>query len=134
MNYNYHQEHVAELKTIPENYSIEAAIQNNEIVVSPVLQNNTKRFYEFLSNYERGLTDKVRIISYGIDNPEVSSRAILEYNGKFFIYTFDSTIPQTLYGDKIIVKPGSFNSLIYYLVTYDRIEFPIFYIYSFKIK
>lgn len=101
-----HQEHSKELNALPKPYPIQEAIKNNDIVVSPVDPHNTARFYEFLSNVEKGIPDKIRIIRYGFDNPLLAVKTILEYNGTFFIFTVSSDIvyPESYYGNEIIYR------------------------------
>lgn len=62
----HHQEHANELNALPRPYPIEMAIKNNVIVVNQSDPYNNERFFEFLSNAEKGIPDKIRIAKYGI--------------------------------------------------------------------
>lgn len=135
MERDYHQEHAKELNDLPKPYPIEMAINNNEIVENHSDPHNTDRFFEFLSNVEQGIPDKIRIIRYGFDNPNLSIKTILEYNGKYFIYTTssDEVPPKTYYGDEIyyrFIQPDYW--LQYFIRTIDGGEQLVFTIYSHK--
>lgn len=119
---NYRIEHINELNSLPEPYPIEAAIENNEIVVNLVDPNNTERFFEFITNTNNGIPDKVRIIRYGIDNPELATKSILEYNGEYFIFSEVGSSGQvkTYYGNEIILNYNEpYEIWRYDLITFD---------------
>ncbi|WOO35813.1 hypothetical protein R2R35_18715 [Anaerocolumna sp. AGMB13020] len=84
----------------------EIAINNNNVVVNQSDPFNSERFYEFLSNVEKGIPDKIRITRYGFDNPEMALRTILEYNGTYYIFTItgDTTSPKSYYGNELTLK------------------------------
>lgn len=59
MERDYHHEHAKELNALPKPYPIEMAINNNEIVENHSDPYNTDSFFEFLSNVEQGIPDKI---------------------------------------------------------------------------
>lgn len=133
MNRNYHQEHVSELNNLPKIYTIKMAIQNNDVVVSSVMPRNPERFFQFLLNVENGIPDKIRIAAYGIDEPQLASKSILEYNGSIFIYTVinGSTAPITYVGNEIVARYAfPYKAWQYFLVTFDGREIWIFSLYN----
>jgi hypothetical protein len=130
----HHQEHANELNALSRPYPIEMAIKNNDIVVNQSDPYNNERFFEFLSNTEKGIPDKIRITKYGIDNPEISIRTILEYNGIYYIFTVagDTTSPISYYGKELTLRRRSpDNPWQYFLKTYEGNEELIFTFYNF---
>lgn len=134
---NYRIEHINELNSLPEPYYIEAAIENNEIVVNWFDPNNTERFFEFITNTNNGIPDKIRIIRYGIDNPELATKSILEYNGKYFIFSEvgSSGQPKTYYGNEItLYYHEPYEVWIYNLKTYDGESILVFSLFNISLK
>lgn len=133
----YHLQHTEELNALPNPYPIEMAINNDDIVVNRSDPYNTERFFEFLSNAREGIPDKVRITRYGIDNPELALKSILEYNGEIFIYTqsSDFSAPVSYYGNNINVRYRQPNGpWQYYLLTYDGGEELLFSLYKYHTR
>ncbi len=132
--YIYHQEHANELNALPKPYQIEMAINNNDVVVNQSDPFNSERFYEFLSNAEKGIPDKIRITRYGIDNYEMALRTILQFNGTYYIFTIagNTTSPKSYYGNELTLKRRDIDRpWQYFLKTYEGNEEPIFTLYSF---
>ncbi len=130
MDYSINKlEHLQELNSLPQIYPIEMAIKNDEIVVNISNPHNTEQFFEFLTNANNGVQNKVRIIRYGIDNPELAIKSILEYNGEYLIFTEVGGIgqPKTYYGNEISLNyDESYGLWIYNLITYDDKSIYIF--------
>lgn len=133
---NYQYEHAIELASIPKDYSLEMALQHNDIVENVFLSYNTERLLEFIENVRNGIPDKVRISSFGVDNPLSPAISILQYDGEMIIYTVDTTRSGifnnyvTYYGPKIELRKRARNDieiLDYYLVTYDNRDILIFH-------
>ncbi|WP_033166637.1 DUF4362 domain-containing protein [Clostridium sp. KNHs205] len=129
---DYHTRHKEEIISLPRVYPIETAIQNNDVVLSIVLPYNMERFFLFIDNASNGIPDKIRIIIYSFDLPELSNKSILEYDGNMFIYTLDSrfTGPRTYFGHSI--KESKRNDrkdmiIDYHLLTYDGNEYPVYW-------
>lgn len=75
-----------ELNSLPQEYSRNDAIRNNDVLFYPDENYNAKRFFEFLINAKNGVDDKIRITYFGIDGPPTIS--ILENkDGRFFLTT-----------------------------------------------
>ncbi len=78
-----------ELLSLPRDYSLSDAIENNDIIFYQIGNYNAEQFFQFLINFGHGIPSRIRISSFGIDGPATVS--ILEYkNGKLFL-TIDST-------------------------------------------
>jgi hypothetical protein len=133
---NYQNEHAIELASIPKDYSIEMALQHNDIVENVFLSYNTQRLLEFIENMRNGVPDKVRISSFGIDNPLSPTISILQYNGEMIIYTIDTNRGGlfinyvTYYEPKIELRKRTHKDieiLDFYLITYDNRDIFIFH-------
>ncbi len=132
--YIYHQEHADELNALPKPYPIEMAINNNDVVVNQSDPSNSERFFEFLSYIEKEIPDKIIITRYGIDNPEMALRTILEYIGTYYIFTIagDTTSPKSYYGNELTLKRRTPDSPWQYLLnTYEGTEVLVFTLYNF---
>lgn len=135
--HNYHQEHANELNALPKPYTIEMAINNNDVIVNQSDPFNRKRFFEFLFNVKKGIADKIRITRYGIDNSELALKTVLEFNGVYYSFTVadDSVLPKSYYGNKLIQSRRDPNSpWQYYLRTYGGEEVLVFTLYIFHDK
>jgi hypothetical protein len=129
MNRNYSKEHVTELETLPETYTVDMAVKNKDVVLSAVRPHNTERFYGFLSNIDKGIPDKIRITAFESDNADISTKSILQYDGSSIIYTVFRKDSTTYYGDKIIASCRNNNDIFdYYLTTADSQMVPVYWL------
>jgi len=78
-----------ELSSLPRNYTREIAHRNNDMMYDQIASYNTDRFLRFIDNLNRGIPDRIRITTFGIDRPAVPS--ILQYNGYVIRLTSDAT-------------------------------------------
>jgi len=124
----HHQEHANELNALSRPYPIEMAIKNNDIVVNQSDPYNNERFFEFLSNTEKGIPDKIRIAAFESDNADISTKSILQYDGSSIIYTVFRKDSRTYYGDKIIASCRSNDIFDYYLTTNDSQMVPVYWL------
>lgn len=133
---NFQNEHAIELTSIPKDYTTEMAIKHNDIVENVFLSYNTERLLQFIENVKNGVPDKVRISSFGVDNPFSPTISILQYDGEMIIYTVDTSRGGifnnyvTYYGNIMELRKRTRNDieiLDYYLVTYDNRDVLIFH-------
>lgn len=76
-----------ELAALPRDYTLEMAVSNNDVIYTTNKSYNTDRFLEFLNKVNNGISDKIRITSYGIDGPVTTS--ILQYDGNIIRFIAD---------------------------------------------
>lgn len=123
-----------ELLSLPRNYTLKDAIKNNDIIYSPAGNQNAKRFFQFLINIQQGISDRIRITTFGIDGPAVVS--IFEFKNSKLILTIDSTRYEAnntidiFEGNVITVQliKNTNNEFIYiyYLDTYNNKSYDVF--------
>lgn len=123
------------LLSVPYNYTVEMAYENNDILNTPTAKSiNTGRLNLFMKNVDNGIPDCVFITTWGIDGPPATS--ILKYDGNVITYTIDSSRFSQIYGDiqsyeiiKLYTETTSYNNLIvtgYHVITSDNIDFVIY--------
>lgn len=68
------------LDSLPRYYSVEMAKDNGDVLHDPFGEvYNIYKLDEFIDNVKRGIEDKIRITTFGIDGPPTI--AILEFDG-----------------------------------------------------
>jgi hypothetical protein len=131
----YEQE--MELSRLPIEYTINMALENNDVIKYGVVPYNAKRLELFILNYLNKMPDKVRIIDYGIDSGYNPAIGILQYNGEYIVYTqryyrFPEDTQanyQTYYGGRMRERYRRNDSKLlrdYLLVTFNNIEITVF--------
>lgn len=121
----------SELESLPRDYTEIMAKTNRDVVDRDVLTYNIGRFLIFLDNYNKGIPDKIRITSFGIDGP--ASTAILYYDGDLITYVIDSSRYQsgsfyTFFGKEIVVSMRELRGdmvIDYNLITLDGKKMPV---------
>lgn len=115
-----------ELEALPLDYTRQMATRNWDVVIDMVLNFNIGRYLIFLDNFNKGISDKIRITKFGIDGP--TTTAILYYDGNHVVYVIDDTRYlsgefYTYYGNNITVynRHLDYNEMIidYYLIPFE---------------
>ena len=126
-------EHVKELSLYPKEYTIQMAIENNDIINFGVVPYNTQYLDQFINNYLNQIPDKVIIVKYPIDG--YPSIGILQSTGDLIIYTKryyeNSEEPSyvTYYGTSITVNNERIRDMlqrVYYLQTINNSNYEVF--------
>lgn len=76
-------------ETLPSKYPPQSAIQQGDVVDFHGNITNSDKLARFISNYEKGQKDFVRITKYTIEGDPVLYE--LSFNGKSIAYTVDNT-------------------------------------------
>lgn len=125
-----------ELESLPRDYTEAMAKMNRDIVTNGINTFNIGRYLIFIDNYYKGIPDKIRITSYGIDSPP--SVKIVLYDGNMVTFVIDGTrYPSKqfyiYYGYEIIVNRRSFQEdaiIDCDLKTVDQRSIPIIHIWA----
>ncbi len=125
-----------ELESLPRDYTELMAKRNRDIVDKDFLTYNIGRFLIFLDNFKKGIPDKIRITSFGIDGP--ATTAIVSYDGTSITYVIDGSRYQngnyyTFYGEDIAVNTRELRGdllLDYDLITMDGKKIPFLNIWA----
>jgi hypothetical protein len=122
------------LASLPRDYTVEISLQNQDVLYTPEGQSyNVNKLHQFMYNVERGIPDCIILTTFGIEPP--ATTAVLYYDGKNVIYTYDSSRVsegykiQTIYGTNVFSvthKPTQFTETTYYLNVPVKIPFIIF--------
>ncbi|TCT16202.1 uncharacterized protein DUF4362 [Natranaerovirga pectinivora] len=119
-----------ELLSLPKEYTVEIALENNDLLYTPLAQSfNIDQLVKFLCNFNNGIPDKIRITMFGIDGPPTLS--ILEYNGEYLKLTIDVSRYDGDVYDEFIISYGydiiidktyynSYNAYSFFLNKFDN--------------
>ncbi|MDF2544761.1 MAG: hypothetical protein K0S47_4479 [Herbinix sp.] len=92
MNYdNYFETYSSEeeLIALPVDYTLEAALINNDIIYTQDRSFHVDRLIEFLDRLNKGIPDKIRITHF--DTEETAFTGVIQYNGNAILATFDTS-------------------------------------------
>ncbi len=136
-NYDEHSLRLQkELEALPRNYTELIARRNKDIVINTNMNYNLGRFLIFLENIQNGISDKIRITTYGVDRPPTTS--ILFYDGYLLTFVVDVTRFSTMlfyyyYGYEIKTNKRWLDDDViidYNLLTLEQKEIPLINVWA----
>ena len=136
-NYDEHSLRLQkELEALPRNYTELIARRNKDIVINTNMNYNLGRFLIFLENIQNGISDKIRITTYGVDRPPTTS--ILFYDGYLLTFVVDVTRFSTMlfyyyYGYEIKTNKRWLDDDViidYNLLTLEQKEIPLLHVWA----
>lgn len=129
---DYLYESELELSSLPMEYSLEMALQHNDVVSYGVQPYNTMRLQLFMNHIENHIPDKIRISEFSSDGKLTLS--ILLYDGNSILFTQRHVINHqikyaTYFGHRMRIRlrgKRKWMSKEYLLTTFSNLDLIIF--------